>query len=94
MRTIVIILSILLSCSAAAQDTPSWWPPVLTDPSPDRSYIYMRPLANYNDPWTLRPMSIIAVQDDLGRWWRAQIPSEWMERRMVGDTLVVVRTGQ
>ncbi len=93
MRAIVII-SILLSCSAAAQDTPSWWPPVLTDPDPERSYIYMRPLANYNDPWTLRPMSIIAVQDDLGRWWRAQIPSEGMQRRMVGDTLVVVRTEQ
>jgi len=88
----IAFLLTLLTLPAKAQDTPTWWPePMPADSATDgRTLIFDRPLANYNDPTTGRPMCIVAVRDVCtGAFWRVLARHEEANGAQAGDTLTV-----
>ena len=86
MRTASLAILLLVGATASAQDTPGWWPPMLTDPDTGR-YEYVRPLASFNHPLTGQPTTIIAIMDAGGVYWRVNVPSLDAAWRRPGDEL-------
>ena len=92
MRTTITILLLALALSCSAQDTPAWWPPPIEADSVRMgdTFIYGRPLANFNDPRDGAPTVLIAVRcERTGKWWRVLMRQEDYLCGTVGDTLTV-----
>lgn len=92
MKATIASALIALSGLCSAQDTPDWWPPSLVADSvrAGDSFIYERPLAQFNDPLSGSPTALVAVRCvRSGMWWRVPMRHESYLCGSAGDTMAV-----